>query len=268
MPHGAFEHLVARRAAEIGWDLAGEVFAGGFLRPIGEAGTDLIAEFRDGGTGCHVVRRWRDHVFIRQRHARVLHIEEGGRDLENMMQQDAPGAWPVRKFAVQVLIRHLGDKANGGFENMVVAGLELVRRQRRGSIVRQIEEVDDILDDLREDKLVAARDDGDGAGAEALKLIQAGLVREDVYRCELDPTDRKVFFYPETARSMGLPEDLDWCSHPLFLSVASRDHCRAPLARDRLMTTIGAYREPHKSTNSLAGRSAGWRPGSFHPVTG
>ncbi len=116
-----------------------------------------------------------------------------------------------------MLVRHLRNEPHGGIEDAVVALLEFVRRKVRCGVVGQLEEVDDILDNLREDELVAARDHGHGACAQALEFLQAGLIGENVNGVELDPTDRKVLFDPETARSMRLPEDLDGCGHEFHL---------------------------------------------------
>ncbi len=213
MPDGALEHFVARGAAEIGRHAAGKVLTGGLRGPSIETGAYASAEVGDGRARRHILR-WRgDHVLIRELLAGVFHVEEGGRDLEDVMEEDAPRARSVWELLLEVLVGHLGDEATGRLKDVVVARFELVRRERWRGIVWQVEEVNDILDDLGEDELIAARDDGHRACAKPLEFLQAGLVGEDVDRCELDPTDREVFFNPETARSMRLPEDLDWSSH-------------------------------------------------------
>ncbi|HET6305656.1 MAG TPA: hypothetical protein VFG12_00620 [Rhodopila sp.] len=61
---------------------------------------------------------------------------------------------------------------------------------------------------LREDPVVAAGQDGDGTGAEALQFGEAGLVGQDVDGFELDRTDREKLFEFQAACSAGLPEDV------------------------------------------------------------
>src|SRR5690348_9885589 len=104
---------------------------------------------------------------------------------------------------------------------MVVAGIELRRRQGRAGRLVEFEKLDDVADHLGKDKTVAARNDRHRARAEAPQLVEAAFVRHYVDRLELDPTDREVLLYPKAARSMRLPEDLNRFAHGHAL-----DHCR------------------------------------------
>jgi hypothetical protein len=136
-----------------------------------------------------------------------------------MMHQHTPGARPVRQFTRQILIRHGPYQPNGSFKDAIIAFRQCGRRKFRCRIILKVEKIDDIGDDLRENKVVTARDNRNRARADTGELIAAAIVFENINRFEFDPTDRQVFFYPETARSMRLPENLDRGRHGVsFLS--------------------------------------------------
>jgi hypothetical protein len=65
-----------------------------------------------------------------------------------------------------------------------------------------------LRDVLREDELIAARQDGDRARTEALEFGPTGWISEDVDRFELDPTDREKLLESQAAGSPRLPERL------------------------------------------------------------
>jgi hypothetical protein len=87
----------------------------------------------------------------------------------------------------------------------------LGRRQDRAGGLVEAEKLDDVADVLREDVVVAPGQDRDGACAQATQLGEAGGVFQDVYRFELDLTDRQKLFEFQTARSSRLPEYLQSC---------------------------------------------------------
>jgi hypothetical protein len=61
---------------------------------------------------------------------------------------------------------------------------------------------------LGENPVVAAREDGYRAGAQASQFRQTGGVFKNVDRIELDPTDREKLFEFQATRSTRLPESL------------------------------------------------------------
>src|SRR5262249_4750819 len=97
---------------------------------------------------------------------------------------------------------------------MIVAGMQFGRRQRRARFFVEPQKLHDIADDLGKDKPVAARYDRHRPRTQPAQLFEPAFVCQHIDRLELDPTDREVFLYPETARSMRLPEDLDRFAHP------------------------------------------------------
>ena len=204
---------MARGAAEIGGDAAVEVLALRALPPGGKAGADPFAEGGDLIGGLHVVRRRGEHGFAGERLAAVFHVEEGDRDLEDVVHQHAPGPGAVRQFAGEAVLRHLAGQPEGGFQHVVVARAELGRGQLRAGIRVEAEKLHDIADDLGDDEFVTARDHGQGTRAEAAQQFLGFLVFQHVDRLELDPTDREEFFYPEAAGSVRLPEYFDRLGH-------------------------------------------------------
>src|SRR5260370_6654031 len=104
---------------------------------------------------------------------------------------------------------------------MIVAGMQLSRRQRRAGLLVEAQKLDDVADDLGSAEAVAARADRHGTRSEPPQLLQAALIRQHIDRLELDPTDREVFLNPEAARSMRLPKHLDRFVHPSPLGICS-----------------------------------------------
>jgi hypothetical protein len=102
----------------------------------------------------------------------------------------------------------LRDRPQRGIDVALHALDELRRREHRSGLLVELQEGDDLGDVLREDEIVAARQDGDRARAKALQLSTAGCVSEDINRFELDPTDREKLFESQAARSTRLPECL------------------------------------------------------------
>jgi hypothetical protein len=86
--------------------------------------------------------------------------------------------------------------------------MELRRAEDRPRPFVELQEGNDLRDVLRKDELIAARQDGDRARAEALELGPTGRISEDIDRFELDPTDREKLLEPQAAGSPGLPERL------------------------------------------------------------
>jgi hypothetical protein len=85
---------------------------------------------------------------------------------------------------------------------------KLRRRENRPRLFVELQEFDDLGDVLGEDELVAARQNGNRACAQALQLGPAGRISEDIDRFELDPTDREKLFESQAAGSTRLPERL------------------------------------------------------------
>jgi hypothetical protein len=86
--------------------------------------------------------------------------------------------------------------------------VELRRAEDRPRPFVELQEGNDLRDVLREDELIAARQNGDRARAEALELGTTGGISEDVDRFELDPTDREKLLESQAAGSPRLPERL------------------------------------------------------------
>jgi hypothetical protein len=120
----------------------------------------------------------------------------------------------MRQLQLELVIRHLAHQTDCRFENMLVTSIQLGRRQRRARVFVEGQKLNNIADDLRKDKAVAARHYRHRARAQSAQLLEAAFVSQYVDRLELDPTDREVFFDPEAARSMRLPEHLDRFAHP------------------------------------------------------
>ena len=129
------------------------------------------------------------------------------------MHEHPPGAGPVGKLVRELPVRHLPGEADGGLEDVPVAGGELGRGELRPGIVGEAEEVHDILDDLGEDELLPPGNDRHRTGAERSQAFEPAFVFQYVDRFELDPTDREVLLYPEATGSVGLPEHRDGVSH-------------------------------------------------------
>src|SRR5260370_2266501 len=106
---------------------------------------------------------------------------------------------------------------------MIVAGMQLSRRQRRAGLPVEGQKLDDVADDLGKYEAVAARHDRHGTRSEPPQLLQAALIRQHIDRLELDPTDRQGFLNPEAARSMRLPKHLDRFVHPSPLGICRAD---------------------------------------------
>jgi hypothetical protein len=100
-------------------------------------------------------------------------------------------------------------------------------RQHRPGLFVELQKGDDLRDILREDEIVAARQDRYRARAEALQLGAAGRIGEDVDRFELDPTDREKLFQSQAAGSARLPERLQGRG---LRHLSSRACCRAMFA--------------------------------------
>jgi hypothetical protein len=114
-------------------------------------------------------------------------------------------------------------------------------------------------DILREDELVAARQDRDRTGADPRQLGSPGRVFKNIDRLELDPTDREKLLESQAAGSARLPERLQrrGLGHRALL-VILRSHLRwsprrrqpAPpqMSPDRLAGLAGpAPRSPERS---------------------
>jgi len=86
--------------------------------------------------------------------------------------------------------------------------VELRRAEDRPRLFVELQEGNDLRDVLREDELIAARQDRDRSRAKTLELGPTGRISEDIDRFELDPTDREKLFQSQAAGSPGLPERL------------------------------------------------------------
>jgi hypothetical protein len=73
------------------------------------------------------------------------------------MHQHAPGPRPVRQLDLELVVRHLAYQTDRRFEHVVVPGLQLGRRQSWARLLVEAQEFDDIANDLRKDKAIAAR---------------------------------------------------------------------------------------------------------------
>ncbi len=89
---------------------------------------------------------------------------------------------------------------------------EIFRRQFRRRIVVQPQKIYDVLDDLGKHEFVAAGDHRHATGTKLAQPVETVRFKY-IYRVEFDPTDREVILYPETARSVRLPEDRDGFAH-------------------------------------------------------
>ena len=128
------------------------------------------------------------------------------------MHHHPPRARPVRQPDLELVDWHLAYKADR-LEHVIITGVELGRRQDWTGLLAEPQKLDDVADDLGEDKTVVARDHRNRARTEPPQLLETAIVRQYVYRLELDPTDREIFLNPEAAGSMRLPKNLDRFAH-------------------------------------------------------
>ena len=213
VPDRALEHLVPRGLAEIGRHRAREILVSDALPPGIQAPPHAVAEIGDRRARPHLRGRRNDEALIGQGCAGVLGLEVRGRDLKDVVHQHAVRAGPVRQLLIEPIVRHLPHQADGRFEYMVAARVQLGRRKGRARLLVETQKLDDIADHLGKYETVAARHDRHGTRTQPPQLLQAALIRQHIDRLELDPTDREVFLNPEAARSMRLPKHRDWFVH-------------------------------------------------------
>jgi hypothetical protein len=124
------------------------------------------------------------------------------------MRQRTVAARPVRHLGVELIVGHQRDDLQRRADEAVQPSGELRRRQDRPGLLVELQKGDDLRDVLREDELVAPRQDRDRARADTRQLSPSGWVFENVDRLELDPTDREKLLESQTAGSTRLPERL------------------------------------------------------------
>jgi hypothetical protein len=137
------------------------------------------------------------------------------------MRQYAVLSRPVRHLGVEPIVRHPRHEVERRADEPVEPSGELRRRQDRPGLLVELQKGDDLRDVLREDELVAPRQDRDRARADPRQLSPSGWVFENVDRLELDPTDREKLLESQTAGSTRLPERLQRraCGHLLLLII-------------------------------------------------
>ena len=74
-----------------------------------------------------------------------------------MVHQHAIRTRPVRQLQLELVVRHLANQPDRRLEHLVITGMQLGRREGRAGVFVEAEELDDIADDLGEDKAIAAR---------------------------------------------------------------------------------------------------------------
>ena len=124
------------------------------------------------------------------------------------MREHAVLARPVRHLGVEPVVRHQRDEPDRRVDKPRHPLDELRRRQHRPGLLVELKKLDDLRDILREDELVAARQDRDRTGAETRQFGPPFRVFEDIDRLELDPTDREKLLESQAAGSTRLPERL------------------------------------------------------------
>jgi hypothetical protein len=105
---------------------------------------------------------------------------------------------------------------------MVVSGKQLGRRQHRAGLVVETQELGDIADHLRKDEAVAARDTTGTERAPSRRSSSMPLWSANTLMDWNSIPRTERYSFPEAARSMRLPKDLDRFAHVSLRASASK----------------------------------------------
>ena len=144
----------------------------------------------------HIVGRRSHQAFVDEFFASATRFQECRRYLEDMVHQYAVAAWAVWQFFSERRFRHLANIANRRLPDHIAARRQFGLCQFRANVFIDAQKFHNVTDILRENKLIALRNNWNRPRAKRLQCGQPVNIISNVYRFELNPTDREEFFNP------------------------------------------------------------------------